>query len=98
MPCRSPRTRADLKYHATTYEVVAELPEDTIRLGFTARPSRREFLRLARRHADLLLPHLFDDDTASYSAASGLRLGRAVLVRRSGRTERECADADASAA
>jgi hypothetical protein len=98
MPCRSPRSRTDLKHYATTYEVVAELPGDSIRLGFTARPSRREFLRLAREHADVFLPHLSDDDTASYSAASGLRLGRAVLVRVSGRTERECADADARAA
>jgi hypothetical protein len=85
------RSRAQLHRYATTYEVVAETPAGTIRLGFTARPGKVTFIHMAREHADALLSHLTDDDTTTYSAARGLRLGAAVLVRTSGRTERECA-------
>ena len=85
------RSRAELRHYATTYEVVAEIPgEVPLRLGFTSRVSRRTLISLARDHAADLLPHVGDNDPVSYSAAGGLRLGN-VVVRKSGRTERECA-------
>jgi hypothetical protein len=94
MPSRSPRTRSELLRYGTTYEIVAELPSGAVRLGFTARPSMSTFVRLAQQHAEEILPHIAADDEASYTAAGGLRLGRDVLIRKSGRTERECADAE----
>jgi len=93
MPNPAPRSRDQLRYYATTYEVVAVIPgHEPVRLGFTARPSKRAFIRLAHDHAALLLPHIEENDAVSYTAAGGLRLG-AVTIRRSGRTERECAGA-----
>jgi hypothetical protein len=87
------RTREALQYRDTTYEVVAIIPgREAVRLGFTARPSKATFIRLARAHSALLLPHLGDDDAVSYSASAGLRIG-AVVVRKSGRTERDCNEA-----
>jgi hypothetical protein len=92
MPDLSPRSRLVLRRYATSYEVIAELPTGVLRLGFTARPSRAIYLSLARSQADAILPYVTDDDMASYTAAGGLRLGLNVLVRTSGRTERQCAD------
>lgn len=92
----TPRTRAELHNRTTTYEIVAVLPTGAQhRLGFTARISKRTLLGLAQDHAETLLPHLGGDDSASYTAAGGLRLG-AVTVRKSGRTERECSPTLAS--
>lgn len=88
-----PASLQALARYATTYEVVAILPDGSqYRLGFTKRPSLRSFMRLAREHSTLILPHLGDaaDKPASYTAAGGLVLGP-VIVRKSGRTERECA-------
>lgn len=87
----TPRTLEQLHGRRTTYEVVAVLPIGTHeRLGFTSRPSRATLLRMAREASELILPHLTNDDTITYSAAGGLRIGP-VVVRKSGRTERECA-------
>lgn len=94
MPDTAPRTRTAMLRRSTTYEVVATLPTGEIRLGFTSRPSRATFLRLARQHADAILPHIADDAPATYTTAGGLRLG-AVTIRKSGRTEREIASEEA---
>lgn len=88
----APRSRVALHRRLTTYEVVADIPTGRIRLGFVVRPSKTSLLRLAREHSAALLPYVSDSDTATYSADAGLRLGAKVVVRRSGRTERECAD------
>lgn len=93
MPNPAPRTRDQLRHYATTYEVVAVIPgHEPIRLGFTERPSKIAFIRMAQDHATLLLLHIGENDSVSYTAAGGLRLG-AITIRRSGRTERECAGA-----
>lgn len=88
-----PRTRTltQMHRHATAYEIVAELPTGTIRLGFTIRPSARTFLRMAMDHREAIIPHIREEDDASYTAAGGLRLNEKVTIRKSGKTERDCA-------
>lgn len=93
-PTVQPRTRAEMHRRLTTYEVVAETPAGVIRLGFSHRTGRADLLRLARRHAAVLLPHVSETDQVSYSMRDGLRLGARVVVRKSGRTERDCANAE----
>jgi len=86
-----PRPAHELRRRTTCYEVVADLPTgETLRLGFTARASFREFMKLAMVRRDLLIPHIVHGDASSYSTADGLRFGP-VRVHKSGRTERECA-------
>lgn len=88
------RTLTQMHRHATTYEVVAETPAGTLRLGFTMRPSASTFLKMARAHSEALLPHLTDDDRTSYARKTGLVLGAKVRIRTTGRTEREVAQAE----
>lgn len=78
----TPRTRSQMRNYSTAYEIVAVLPSGN---------PKSSLLTMARRHADALLPLISDDDMASYSARDGLRLGKNVVIRKSGLTERECA-------
>lgn len=85
-----PRGPEETFRRTTRYEVMAELPGHRVRVGFTSRPSRSAFLRMAQAYHEALDPHLTPEDVWSYSQRDGLRLGKAVVVKMSGRTERQC--------
>lgn len=87
----TPRSLVELQNRNTTYEVVAVVPGGPIRIGFTNRPSYRKFLTMAQKNAETLLPFVSETDMVSYSQKNGLRLGEKVVIRLSGKTERECA-------
>jgi hypothetical protein len=89
----TPRTLAQQHRRQTTYEIGAYLDGALLAvLGYTMRPTLATLARAAQAHADILLPHLDPnaDDRLSYRAGA-LTLSPRLVIRKTGRTEREAA-------
>jgi hypothetical protein len=92
----APRPRASIVGRATRYEVCAHIAGQRVGpVAFMQRVTRSTLLAFARQHADAIFPHLTEEELDgdwSYRAGA-LAVCPRVVIRATGRTERDAAGA-----
>lgn len=86
----TPRTPTQCHNYRTRYEIVLIRPGMApVAVAFLQKPSWIEFVGIAQKYRDTIAPLVDLDAGWKYSAAGGLDLGSGVVIRKSGRTERD---------